>query len=1424
MADRAQADLQQIIALLAQLDRAINLTRTSLEQGSATMSAQVAIAEKLIAMQSTRNKLLQEESRIRGSMGGARAGYVPGGSPEQAAPGQRPLEPVRISPLSFVTDREKLKAQKATDAYVQMLQKEIKATEASAKAAQHLADARNKVANDPRYRMALEQAQEKGLGPQDLRSIEDRGGGVQQLSFADQRGGINKRFRTYVNEQGVATPGLSSQFRSFGSDILRDIGQFTKWSIAVAAVYTPLKKLGELITVMIDNESKLADAVIAANVPFERAGEIFDASAEAANRAGESIGGVIDAYAQAIRAAGRYESETEKTQKAQALLNDSLILSKLSALDQATAIDTLSAALLQSDRELDQGQEILNKWVRVSQIANVGIDGLATGVAVLGDSAETVGLSIDKLNGLIAVLSENSISGSKEAANTAKALVASYQSDKAEAALNKYGIALRKANGEVRGFLEIYQDLARLRQQGVLSEPNVTEIATALGGGGSRRSAQASALINQQDRLNAIAKESASVTGADTLANDALAKKLETVQTANTRLANSFQSLAQTLGDDGGLLDLFKGLINLMTGITKGADELFTLLGRSGPLLATFAVSLLAISKIPSGTKEIALAQLSGLGAGSFYRGGTFIPGGGRAPLGGTTIGGNPLLRAGGGALSDILQMNRRGGMLLGGASTIGAILSNLKAGKNENALANAVGGIIGGAIGSTLTGGIGIAAGAAIGSSVADSFVTGLTTHSQDLSDYFAGVVKESSQKAEGEAVAPKEITTEELIKQAYQAIGGGNELLGSIRAYFEFVNSQKRTPTQQIQYGQPGSYVTQEAAAIELLKKVNPQLYAQLASKQQFQQAQGGILPAGTSPAEVERNRRQIQDLQKLAEEERTRQLQKVSTGELRPSEFGKISERLAGFPTAAKQEIDAFGKAFINVSKDIDNTSDAYNAFLELTVNGTEEQQAQINSYVSDINKMQAAWDNWVPGEKTLDLTTGTKTFKTKEELGGYLAQTQQQAAQFTTSSIINARLQQLRLPGIVGSATEATSAPDVEQIKQQAEKLQEQFYNDMNLTNEEIEHLRNSLEDFSLLVERSGEEHFETISGIDQKFWDAAQKLLVEQGKLKEEKGIGFQKFDVPIGTLRDLAQRSLQIGQGWQQKFNYDFKPEDQIAIDNQGIVQPLHADFKILGLLLEKLVDQGQKQLDGQYNIPEGATFWVPLTAAYYRRGPGGEGGGDLSSMLDSLAVETNTGATDRNTSALDRLSERFMMKNQPEDFRKESGQTGRAGARSTKELQYEHLLREYGMDNSNRAAITKEQQYRHVLRENAGDTTPSAVEKGPFTGKYGRDYSPVMESIKNFFQSLFGPGSALGGLNTVGQGAGAMSTTGINNKTMPTTAPTTPTSKLDLKISSNVNLLVDGRILASTLQNYLASELLRTEQSQGTISKRFII
>jgi TP901 family phage tail tape measure protein len=1292
-------------------------------------------------------------------------------------PGEAPFVPDAAAQAAFTRalGEDTNATDKATRAKKRLIEEE-----------KRLADLRKRIATDPVFKQYVEQLRARGLDLGDIQSAVSRGGGITQVTAARNQGGINNKFQGYVNERtGSSTPGLSSQFRTFGGDILRDIGQFTKWSIAIAAVYTPLQKLGELMAIMVDNESRLADATIAANIPFEKSGQLFDTVAESANQAGEGINTTIDAYTQAIRAAGRYNSEQEKSQKGLALLNDSLILSKLSTLDQSTAIDTLSAALLQADKQLDEGQELLNKWVRISQIANVTVDGLATGVAVLGDSAETVGLSIDQLNGLIAVLSEQSISGAKEAANTAKALVGAYQSDKAEAALNKYGIALRKANGEVRGFLEIYQELAQLRESGVLSEAAVSEVALALGGGGVRRSKDASALINSTERLNKLAEESAKITGEDTLANDALAKKLETVQTANTRLANSFQELAQTLGDDGGLLDSFKILINLLTGTLKATNELFSLLGRSGPILATFVTGLAAMNAYYNvgGRKDVALAKL---GAGQF---------GGFLGTGGGQFAGQQTNAFGGGILADIMRMNYRGAGVIGAAGVGLQAASNVQAGKLDNAGANVIGGAIGGAIGAYLGGPAGLAIGSNVGSAVGDAFLNAVFEHSGDLQDYLfpKDFRPERTEQDRPTQVQLDEKSLSDLLDLASKEAGIG----GNLKAFF--------AATVGPGFGAYGG--RKESALLDTIKGTNPELYNEIMQRNAQQQAdearrlaESRVTGAGGG-AEFEQ-RRKINE--ELASKARQEQLTRLATGQITSAEFGRVSSQLAGFPAASIKSIENFGDELANVSDQLDSTTEAYDAFLYISTYGTQDQINNISQYSDDILKLtgylRTLEENPALIGTEFELSWGKVKIESPEQLRELIENSQKAGATafgVTLQQVQKSQGQAVQLPPLIGDYNKPLTGRGQDAVVSRGLKIQEQYLIETGKTTEEIAKFKQAIEEFYAAVDRGLGTAFEPVQGLTQQFYDLGKAAAEAAGELESLKGFGFQQFDVDRASLERAAQQSVALGQNWAKQFpGFETKPEDLLAITNEGMVKPIHADLRILALLLEQLNEKSQKQLDGQYNIPEGATFWVPLTAAYYRN-KGGAGTGDLTQGLD---LSANTSATDQNTQALREAAQAF---------RGDLGYSRAAVSDRQSALGYRGDL---GFSRK----ATENQQTALGYRGDLGYGRTASTQQGSLIQQ-------LITAIRNLFTQGNVPFSDRSGGPRPPSTGGFGAAGGRSVAQQQTSTPQVNT-RLDLRLSSNINLVVDGRVLANTLQSYLASELLRTEQTTGVITKRYVI
>jgi len=48
--------------------------------------------------------------------------------------------------------------------------------------------------------------------------------------------------------------------------------------------------------------------------------------------------------------------------------------------------------------------------------------------------------------------------------------------------------------------------------------------------------------------------------------------------------------------------------------------------------------------------------------------------------------------------------------------------------------------------------------------------------------------------------------------------------------------------------------------------------------------------------------------------------------------------------------------------------------------------------------------------------------------------------------------------------------------------------------------------------------------------------------------------------------------------------------------------------------------------------------------------------------------------------------------------------------------------------------------------------------------------------------------------------------------------------TKMDIRFTSTTNLMVDGRVLASIVKPYLAADLLKTNESGGTVTRSYVI
>lgn len=425
-------------------------------------------------------------------------------------------------------------------------------------------------------------------------SVKELSTGINRVRLAteDSSGNV-QQFTAHIDKAGNILDDTQKRFRTFGSAIIRDTVEVLKWTIAIGLIYGPIRKLNQLIEEATKLQSNLVDVQITLGKSQTDLRAVFSAAATVADDTSSSIVGVIEGYNEALAATGDLHNEAERAATTQALLKDSMILSKLAGIEQTVALDTLVGALRQQGMQLHEGISLLNAWVAVSKNSNVSLNQLASTYAIVGTAASDAGIKMDELNGIVGTLAESTKLSADEVGNAIRGFISGFQSAKSEQTLARYGIAVRNVSGEIRSFTDLMTELAVMSQRGVLSARDVAEITNVIGGG-FRRGAQLATLMNDWSRALELTAVSENAAGDATIA---LELKMDTLESASIRLNNSFTALAQTLGGEGGALSVITFLTDATAGLVDGLTSLIDVIGVAAPALA-----MLGIGKAVLGT------------------------------------------------------------------------------------------------------------------------------------------------------------------------------------------------------------------------------------------------------------------------------------------------------------------------------------------------------------------------------------------------------------------------------------------------------------------------------------------------------------------------------------------------------------------------------------------------------------------------------------------------------------------------------------------------------------------------------------------------------------------------------------------------------------------------------------------------------
>ncbi len=1047
-----------------------------------------------------------------------------------------------------------------------------------------------------------------GLTLNELHDVtEDSSRGIVRWSASlETQEGITKRAVITTNRLGQELKSTQRHLRTFTGAIIRDIVEVTKWTVAIAIVYAPLRRVTQLMEEAVQIEAKLADVQIALVHSSSNLSLVWKESASIARELGVSAEGVVDGYVLAARAVANIENPAERAAATTAILKDSMLLAKLAGIDQALAMDTLVGALRQLGRPLTEGIQLLDKWVAVSKVANVSIATLAESFAITSTAAANVGLDIDHLNGVIAAVAEVTTLSATESGNAVRAFISGFQRDNSQRELAKFGIAVRNVNGELRFFTEVIGDIIERKNLGLISDSELAKIAEVIGGG-ARRGPQVTALLENYNRVQELAAVSANASGD---AAEALEIKMDTLQTSVQNLNNAFTEFAKVLGSEGGFLDAAKNSTEIFTSFIDTISKIVAVLGKATPAILAMGAALLVLSR------SARLATLGDMGILGALTQGTIGPNQGRfagvrrglagraqqAGLGrGTTFGqlGGRFFGAGGGAVG--------GGIIGAGMAAMGG---NLQKGNLDRAGAQiglaAAGAIAGGPVG------------ALVGATIADVFFSSIVDKEHDLKGVFDRIFTEQF-RPEGAEETPEEIdrrikdAEEEITRLIGKNLGIESRLLGQIAlaeaeaiipgeaqgdallVLAEVAAGRETGPQADIisTFFGLGDLTPEDKAKIaDLIDQIKAESFAGFeAAAIEDETSAFGLRLLGVS-----------EDLgpqaAKIISDQRNFLLQQVSRGEIGVralTEFLNIGD-FEQVASTVYTGMTALGTATAE-----------YSVIAETLIKATEQERGIFVALTEDIAELEVEYD--ALSGFVEDYVIRVERARIATELFAL----QLQLIEFEEATRSGQAFKEFDVPDVV----EVTGGATAEQIRQavaDTRRLQEEQVQALSPDATLQEKIRQDWEDIMVQIG-------ETIdASYTQVFTDLDTGIFADV--LREA---GLEAQEVQLGILTpDLPSEQAGQLRGNIQFFQDIIKQLRPLEIEEIGIIfsdyvtDILHADNLAVQLALATLIDVNEQQLEGIFNIPEGVTAQIPFTGRlFFSDQPIPEAG--LGNILEAL-------------------------------------------------------------------------------------------------------------------------------------------------------------------------------------------------------------
>lgn len=242
---------------------------------------------------------------------------------------------------------------------------------------------------------------------------------------------------------------------------------------SAGSIYAVQKAFSEIVKSTIEVEKTLTDINV-----------VLNASTSDLAKFGKSLFGIArntgQSFAEVSKAATEFSRQGLGIEQTLKRTSDALILSRLSGLDAARSVETLTAAVNTFSRAGLTSSQVINKLANVDAAFAVSSADLAEAISRVGSTAQDVGVDFDQLIGIVTAAQQTTARGGAVIGNSFKTIFTRIQRTDTLDSLEGLGIAVRDLEGNTLPAIQILQNLSNVFY--TLGDAQRASVAETVGG------------------------------------------------------------------------------------------------------------------------------------------------------------------------------------------------------------------------------------------------------------------------------------------------------------------------------------------------------------------------------------------------------------------------------------------------------------------------------------------------------------------------------------------------------------------------------------------------------------------------------------------------------------------------------------------------------------------------------------------------------------------------------------------------------------------------------------------------------------------------------------------------------------------------------------------------------------------------------